>query len=143
MTRGGSHAKTRGELWRRHVMGMSRRLCRGWSQHGAGTRRRKMTEDGSEGGRAEVRAGTVHCGHGEARLAGLSNGAVHPDFSEAFWLQRDRGWGRCSEQRDEQGRDDGIRGAVATGRWREPTRWTDWGKGREGRTSPSSFVSSS
>lgn len=150
MTRGGSHAKTRGELWRRHVMGMrrhvmgmSRRLCRGWSQHGAGTRRRKMTEDGSEGGRAEVRAGTVHCGHGEARLAGLSNGAVHPDFSEAFWLQRDRGWGGCSEQRDEQGRDDGIRGAVVTGRWREPTRWTDWGEGREGRTSPSSFVSSS
>lgn len=136
MTRGGSHAKTRGELWRRHVqgpvMGMSRRLCRGRSQRGARTRRHKMTEDGSEGGRGEAKAGTVHCGHDEARLAGLSNGAVHPDFSEAFWLQRDRGWGGCSEQRDEQGRDDGVRGAVVTGRWREPTRWTDWGGG-EGR----------
>lgn len=76
-----------------------------------------MTEGGSEGGRARARAGTVHSEHDEAWLAGLSRGAAHPDFREAFWLQRDRGWGGCSEQRDQQGRNDGVRGAVVTGRW--------------------------
>ena len=52
-----------------------------------------MTEGGSEGGQAEARAGTVHSEHDEAWLVGLSRGAGHPDFRDAFWLQRDREWG--------------------------------------------------
>ena len=84
-------------------MGMSQQLCGG--QSSAGTRRPEMTEGGSEGGQAEARAGTVHSEHDEAWLAGLSRAAAHPDFREAFWLQRDRGWGgvQRAERRARQG----------------------------------------